>query len=145
MSLFDFPYDIREKIWRRARFESARASVKDKLATRRQVLEHYIFAFNYYSVQVFLQINESKEMSIENSTLGKFIDVRFHDSSSVHLSYDPIRVSFKILANYTTSHRVYRKENIDHVPKETHTCSNWYLHVNSSRYAPGTTIRIYKI
>ena len=156
MSLFDLPFDIREKIWRRARFESARDSVKNKLDNRTQVVEFYISSIEY-TVKVYLRINESKTISIENvlhadmfeNVIEDFMVVSVSDTTRVHVHFsctsDDNRVRVCLLTNFLTRHYIYRKHNIDHAQKISHTISKWYPNTcHMDAMSSGTTIRIFK-
>ena len=156
MSLFDLPFDIREKIWRRARFESARDRVKHKLAIRTQVLEFYISSIEY-TVQVYLRINDNKTLSIENvihsnifeNVIEDVMVVGISDTSRVHVhlscTSDDNRVRVYFLINFLTRHFIYRKNNIDQIQKNSHTISGWYPNTcHLDAMSSGTTIRIFK-
>ena len=148
MSFFDLPFDIRDRVWRRARFESARDSVKRKLANRTQVIEHYI---TMSDVKVYLRINQHKTLSIEKSYgLYHFIRIVVSDSSRVHVfcRCDDTRVHVLLLAHFSTQHVIYPKHAIDHVPsKQSYTYEgSWCPYVCPlDKIAQGTTTtKVYK-
>lgn len=145
MSFFDLPFDIRDRVWRRARFESARDSVKRKLANRTQVVEHYI-TMSDLLVKVYLRIHQHKMLSIGYSRDCTMIEVK--DSSRVHLfcRCADTHVRVLLLTDYSTQNIFYSKHTIDHVPRKTCTYEGWCPYVCPlDKIAQGTTTtKVYK-